>query len=161
MAVDVEKIDLSKLVQDVCTTMQPLFEKKALSIHWNIDAPPPILESDPYKIRQIVMNLLSNALKFTKTGGVTIFARKKSESEWIEIIVKDTGIGIPSEELPRIFDAFHQVDRKTTREFGGVGLGLAIVKEILTLLKGTVGVESTLGQGTTFTVSLPCRIAES
>lgn len=161
MAVDVEKIDLSKLVQDVCTTMQPLFEKKALSIHWNIEAPPPTLESDPYKIRQIVMNLLSNALKFTKTGGVTIFVRKKSESEWIEIIVKDTGIGIPSEELPRIFDAFHQVDRKTTREFGGVGLGLAIVKEILILLKGTVGVESTLGQGTTFTVSLPCYIAES
>ncbi|WP_168061317.1 ATP-binding response regulator [Candidatus Manganitrophus noduliformans] len=156
MVVDIEEVDLRKLVEDVCVVMQPLFEKKSLSIHWNIEALP-MVESDPYKIRQILMNLLSNALKFTQTGGVTVSARSRAQNEGIEIVVKDTGIGIPAEEVPTIFNAFHQVDRKTTREFGGVGLGLAIVKEIVSLLKGSVGVESTVGAGTTFTISLPYR----
>lgn len=158
MVVDIEEIDLAKLIQDVCLTMQPLFEKKSLSILWNIEAALPMIESDPYKIRQIVMNLLSNALKFTRHGGVTLSVRMKSQSEGIEIVVQDTGIGIPLEEIGRIFDAFHQVDRKETREFGGLGLGLAIVKEIVSLLKGSVGVESTVGAGTTFIISLPYRV---
>lgn len=158
MVVDVEEIDLTKLVQEVCLTMQPLFEKKSLSILWNMEATLPMIESDPYKIRQIVVNLLSNALKFTQKGGVTLSVRMKSRSEGIEIVIQDTGIGIPSDEIARIFDAFHQVDRKATREFGGLGLGLAIVKEIVSLLKGSVGVESTVGAGTTFIVSLPYRV---
>lgn len=158
MVVDVEEIDLRNLVQEVCLTMQPLFEKKSLSILWNIEATLPMIESDPYKIRQILVNLLSNALKFTQKGGVTLSVRMKSQSEGVEIVVQDTGIGIPSEEIARIFDAFYQVDRKATREFGGLGLGLSIVKEIVSLLKGSVGVESTVGAGTTFIVSLPYRV---
>lgn len=159
MVVDIEEVDLRKLVQDVCVVMQPLFEKKSLSVRWNVEVDLPMIESDPYKIRQVITNLLSNALKFTHNGGVTLSARQGSQKEGIEIIVKDTGIGIPPEELPKIFDVFHQVDRKTMREDGGgIGLGLAIVKELVSLLKGEVGVESVVGEGTNFTVALPYRV---
>lgn len=159
LSINIEEVDLSKLIHDVCKGMEPLFEKKSLSVYCDVQAGLPTIESDPFKIRQVITNLLSNALKFTHNGGVTISARPGPQKKSVEIIVKDTGIGIPPEELPKIFDVFHQVDRKTMREYGGgIGLGLAIVKELVSLLEGKVGVESVAGEGTNFTVSLPHRV---
>ncbi|MBI3803425.1 MAG: hybrid sensor histidine kinase/response regulator [Nitrospirae bacterium] len=161
MPVNIEVVDLPELLEDVHIGIRPLFEKKSLSVAWEIEEGLPMIESDPYKIRQIITNLLSNALKFTESGGVTISIRRRLRNEGIEIVVQDTGIGIPPNQFSRIFDAFHQVDRTTTREFGGVGLGLAIVKELVSLLKGEIAVESVFGKGTTFIVLLPHRISQA
>lgn len=94
-------------------------------------------------------------MKFTKTGGITVSVKALPEREGIEFSIQDSGIGIKPEELPKIFEAFHQVDASATREFGGVGLGLAIVKELIHLLKGEIRVESEYGKGSAFTVFLP------
>lgn len=158
MSVEIEEVDLSRLIRDIYLGMQPLFEKKSLQVKWHLEEPLPIIRSDPYKIRQVITNLLSNALKFTPQGGLTLSAGRLPEDAGVFLRIEDTGIGIPPEELPKIFNAFHQVDGTMTREFGGVGLGLAIVKELVSLLKGEIGVESTVGKGTAFIVSLPYRL---
>lgn len=155
LTVDLGEVDLSKLIEEVYLGIRPLFEKKALHVKRHIENDLPTIESDPYKIRQIITNLLANALKFTEEGGVAISIRKLPRHPGVEIVIQDTGIGIPPEELPKIFNAFHQVDGTITREYGGVGLGLAIVKELVSLLKGEIGVESAVGKGTTFILSLP------
>ena len=114
---------------------------------------PPIL-GDRQRIGQVFDNLLQNALKFTDTGG-TITVRMQEEGEYIRVQVQDTGIGIPAEQLNRIFDRFYQVDGTPTRRFGGTGLGLAIVKQIVETHGGQVGVESEPGKGSLFHFTLP------
>ena len=103
----------------------------------------------------MVHNLLSNAFKFTQEGGEVILNLKVQEKQWAVISVKDTGIGIPADQLDKIFDRFYQVDSSQTREYEGSGLGMALAKELVTLHHGRIMVESTEGKGTTFTVFLP------
>lgn len=158
MSVDVEPVDLQRLLQDVYKGMRPLFDTKSLSVRWEIE-PIPAIESDPHKIRQIVTNLFSNALKFTRKGGMTVLLQAQEEK--VKMVVRDTGVGIPPNEFSKIFEAFHQIDSSSTREFGGVGLGLAIVKELVSLLEGEIRVESVVGEGTTFTLLLPRQLSKS
>jgi signal transduction histidine kinase len=101
----------------------------------------------------VLKNLLANAIKFTDTGSVTISASPQRNG--VEFIISDTGIGIPSEAIPLIFEPFRQVDSSTTRRYGGVGLGLYIVRQLVHLLGGTVTVVSEVGKGSTFRVWLP------
>ncbi|MBZ0287080.1 MAG: histidine kinase, partial [Anaerolineae bacterium] len=115
--------------------------------------------SDPQRIHQIVMNLVGNALKFTKEGYVRIKVYRSDERHWAVDIV-DSGPGIPKEAQEYIFDAFRQVHDPTTRSNSGSGLGLSIVKQLAQLLGGDVSVESTLGRGSTFTVRLPITPVE-
>lgn len=150
-----EKIDLIALLQEIFIDIQPILEQKSLALWLDIPEGLPSLESDRAKVRQILGNLLSNAAKFTEEGKVMVSAEAVPQRGGVEIIVRDTGIGIPKEELPKIFDRFHQVDGSATREFGGVGLGLSIVKELVGLLGGEIRVESEVGKGSTFTVFLP------
>lgn len=157
MPLDLAPVDISSLIQDVYAEMKFFLDKKSLHVQWNLEKALPLVECDANEVRQVFVNLFSNAIKFTNEGGVTISTRNRPEKEGIEILIQDTGIGIRSEELPKIFDLFHQVDPTATREFGGVGLGLAIVKEIVHLLKGEIQVESEYGKGSTFIVFLPCR----
>jgi signal transduction histidine kinase len=157
MPLDLAPVDISSLIHDVYIGMKLFVDKKSLRVQWNLEKALPLIECDANKVRQVFVNLFSNAIKFTNEGGVTISTRSRPEKEGIEISIQDTGIGIRSEELPKIFDLFHQVDPTATREFGGVGLGLAIVKEIVHLLKGEIQVESEYGKGSTFTLFLPCR----
>lgn len=154
----VTSFDLSNLLEEVAEDMKPLLDEKGLQLRWKGEKPLPLLESDPGKIRQIFTNLLSNAIKFTLKGSVTILTAHSPEREKIEISIQDTGIGIQSSDLTRIFNAFHQVDGNITRQFEGAGLGLTIAKDLVELLKGELIVQSEYGKGSMFTVVLPYRL---
>ena len=114
---------------------------------------------DPMRVRQILSNLISNALKFTETGRVDVIVTR--EDDILRLAVADTGAGLPADRLHRLFDKFHQLDASTTRRHGGTGLGLAICRELCGLMGGTISAESILGRGSTFTVTLNlARIGE-
>ncbi len=163
---DLSKIDVGRVILEaipfplsepvsLCTDF---FRTKAieknLSLQLSLDPSlPDTVVGDPARLRQILLNLIGNAVKFTHAGSVTISAKKKAEGAgWISILfsVKDTGIGIPAEALERIFQKFEQADASTTRSFGGTGLGLAICKNLVELMQGSISVESQLGAGSNF-----------
>jgi signal transduction histidine kinase len=115
---------------------------------------------DADRLKQLFLNLMDNASKYTPSGGtVTLsFAR---EGDWVRVAITDTGIGIPAQDLPRIFDRFYRVDKARAREKGDTGLGLAICKWIVDAHGGRIGVQSEVGKGSTFTVWLPAQVASS
>ena len=128
---------------------------KPLTMRWLIPSELPTLQSDKARLAIVVQNLINNAIKFTEHGEIQVSARHLREKNNVEIEIKDTGVGIPKEALPVIFEKFRQVDNSSTRRYGGVGLGLHIVKVYIEALGGSVAVESQPGQGSTFTLSLP------
>jgi two-component system, OmpR family, phosphate regulon sensor histidine kinase PhoR len=153
---------LQDLLQDACDSIRPVAERKGIPIQ--LESAPPDLEvfCDGEAVNQILSNLLDNALKYTPAGGrITISSRRLPQHgqrpEMAEISVTDTGIGIPREDQPRLFERFYRVDKARSRELGGTGLGLAIVKHLTRALGGDVHVESAPGQGSTFSFSLPTR----
>jgi signal transduction histidine kinase/CheY-like chemotaxis protein len=133
---------------------------KDLSLNWDIPPDLPVMETDASKVRQILKNLVDNAIKFTESGAVVISARHLSETNRIELQVADTGKGIAEDKIPLIFDMFRQLDSSATRAHEGVGLGLYLVKKNTELLGGEVNVKSELGKGSTFTVVLPIDSTE-
>jgi signal transduction histidine kinase len=135
--------------------------EKNIKLIWAFRADLPILYSDRRKLRHILENLINNAIKFTDQGNVTISSRYLPSKKAMEFKVTDTGIGIPKELLPTIFERFRQLDNAESRMYGGVGLGLYIVKQYTDLLGGTIHVESKLGQGSTFTLRVPSRPTSS
>lgn len=139
---------------DVCEIILPRLETKKVEVLCRIaDNVPAYVKSDPGRFRQLLLNLMGNAVKFTKKGEIVLsLAVEKEETERIKlhVTVKDTGIGIEPDKLDIIFDVFQQADGSTTREYGGTGLGLAICKQIANLMNGDIRVESTLGKGSTF-----------
>lgn len=154
MEINTEEFHIEEVVDDARTTVTPLATEKGHDITFIMEVDIPLIISDRNKLKQILLNLLANAVKFTPRGGsITIHARHKDDS--VEIQVKDNGIGIAGENLEKIFDEFRQVDGSYTREYGGTGLGLAITRRLVNLLGGEIGVESEIGKGTTFTVSIP------
>ncbi len=132
--------------------------EKDLDLIWDYPASLPIMKTDTGKLANILQDLIRNAVKFTDGGTITVLARHIPESEALEFKISDTGIGIPNESLPIIFDMFRQVDSSETRLYGGVGLGLYIVKRYTELLGGNIAVESEVGKGSTFTVRIPCKL---
>jgi signal transduction histidine kinase len=115
------------------------------------------ISSDRQKVKQILLNLLSNALKFTHEGSITIRATRDSASRTLRLSVADTGIGIAPADQERIFEDFRQLDNSPTRAYGGTGLGLSICRRLAQMLGGNIAVESQVGQGSTFTVTLPLQ----
>jgi adenylate cyclase len=114
------------------------------------------LTVDPMRLRQILLNLLSNACKFTKEGEVKLRARKVADGrDWIELAVSDSGIGMTAEQQAKVFEEFSQADRTTVQRFGGTGLGLAITRKLAHMMGGDVTVASEPGKGSVFTVRLP------
>ena len=151
-------------ISDVVDIFRNQVEKKNLDLHYKIDEDvPEVLIGDPVRFRQILINLVSNAIKFTPAGQITIsVSRQQLEQEQVRLslAVSDTGIGIPKGKLNSIFKNFAQADSSTTRKYGGTGLGLSIVKKIASLHQGHVSVESEEDKGTTFTIDLIYKVGK-
>ncbi|AZQ54915.1 hybrid sensor histidine kinase/response regulator [Burkholderia cenocepacia] len=151
--------DLRRLLDDVTAMFRPLAEAKNLGLACRVA--PELADGyvgDPTRLRQLVSNLVSNAIKFTKRGDVTVEARPApagAAGRRVEIIVRDTGIGIPEDGVSTLFDVYIQTDASVYRRFGGTGLGLPLCKRIVTLMGGELSVDSRLGEGTTFVAALP------
>lgn len=152
-----EEVELAQSLHDAIEIVEPMAEAKKLDIRITSPGPGVCIYTDPTKLRQILVNLLSNAVKFTETGHVSLDAQVAGDEA--VFTVRDTGIGIAPEHINRIFDPFWQVEQKATRRAAGTGLGLTVSKRLANLLGGDVSVASTVGEGTTFTVSLPVRAA--
>ena len=151
-----EKIDLPALVHEVLESFRPVALIKRHELEAVIEAGLPPVKADRDRIRQVLINLLDNAAKFTQEEGkISLEVRLNTERTGVELHVKDRGIGIPPSDLPRIFERFYRVDKARSREQGGTGLGLSIVKHIVEAHRGLVSVESTMGQGSDFCVTLP------
>ncbi|WP_175965427.1 hybrid sensor histidine kinase/response regulator [Burkholderia sp. BCC0322] len=157
--------DLRRVVNDVAAIFRPLADAKNLALTCRIASDlADGYVGDSTRLRQLVSNLVSNAIKFTKRGGVTIDVRLAQEGPargGVEITVSDTGIGIPEDSLPTLFDVYVQTDASIYRRFGGTGLGLPLCKRIVTLMRGELSVDSRLGEGTLFVAELPLPEAPS
>lgn len=153
--VKLESLDLQHSLQEVVDQLKPMANNKDLHLDLKVEAALPKVLADGHRIRQIALNLVSNALKFTEKGGVTIGCQQALNQHVLVVSVTDTGIGISPAALGYIFEAFRQADGSTTRRFGGTGLGLTIAKRLIELQGGEIFVESIPGQGTTFSFTLP------
>ena len=152
-----ETFDVAAMVQDVASTVASLMEKKDNRLNIQLGGGLGTMHSDVTRIRQVLLNLLSNAAKFTEQGAVTLTVDREPDG-WVRFAVTDTGIGMTQEQLAKLFQRFQQADASTTRQFGGTGLGLALTKAFATLLGGDVTVTSQPGQGSTFMVRLPASL---
>lgn len=162
MSVHTEEIEVYEMIEDVAKTIQPLVEENDNELSVTVDDDVGTLYSDRTKIRQCLFNLLSNAAKFTYNGTINLKVQSEGDDEGrrIRFTVTDTGIGIDEEHQEKLFDAFAQVEDSQTREIEGTGLGLAITKRFTEMLGGSVDLESEPGDGTTFTLVFPARLAE-
>jgi PAS domain S-box-containing protein len=154
MPLHLEDVHVGELIGEISESLQPLLQSKGLVYEMELGDDLPPLHTDRTKLKQVLLNLLSNAVKFTQEGSVRVSARRLSGGA-VRIVVQDTGIGIRPEHLQAIFEDFRQLDQSHTREYGGTGLGLSITRKLLTLLGGSVQVESSHGVGTRFTIDLP------
>jgi signal transduction histidine kinase len=153
--VKIEEIELYDCLMEVINQFKPLANKKDLYLELEIEKELKTVHADSYRLCQIAINLVSNALKFTEKGGVAIRCTLANSKKMAHIAVSDSGIGISPSALAYIFEAFRQADGSTTRRFGGTGLGLTIAKKLVELQGGEISVESVVGQGSTFSFSLP------
>jgi len=163
LTVEKAPVDLPAMLRDVSRMWEDQAHAKGLAFDLDVSEAPSRIESDPARLRQVVFNLLSNALKFTQTGSIHVSSGviPGADGEQVAIVIRDTGIGVPTEKLDLIFESFRQADAGTTRQFGGTGLGLAICRNIAHAMGGDVTVVSEEGQGSTFTFAVPLvRVAE-
>jgi adenylate cyclase len=157
LEINYETVDVAALVHDLIGEVEPLAAKNGN--RFVVECPPDIgtMRSDPTRLRQIILNLLSNACKFTEHGRVSLAVSRSSGivEDFVSVRVADTGIGMTKEQLGKLFQEFSQADSSTTRKYGGTGLGLAISDRLCRIMGGTIEVESKLGVGTTFSMRLP------
>jgi signal transduction histidine kinase len=162
MELHLETFRLAPLINDVAKTIEPMATKNRNRIL--VDCPPELgtLHADQIRLRQALLNLASNANKFTESGTVTIAGQPQrcDGREWITIAVTDTGIGMTEEQIGKLFQEFSQADASTTRKYGGTGLGLAISRRFCQMMGGDITVHSEPGRGSTFTIRLP-RIVDA
>ncbi|MGE5371971.1 MAG: GAF domain-containing protein [Solirubrobacterales bacterium] len=151
----IEPTNISFIAEDVLKVVAPVADAKGIWLRKDIPSHLPDIRTDPFRLKQILMNLTGNAVKFTENGGVTVGAAFEQDQNTVTVWVQDTGIGIEPEALSFIFDEFRQADGSTTRRFGGSGLGLSISRGLIELLGGSIRVESEPGRGSTFRVTLP------
>ncbi|MBU1329488.1 MAG: response regulator [Gammaproteobacteria bacterium] len=164
MQLKIEPMDLQEMLVELDAGMRPMAELKGLRLQTRLaDAVPRLVLADRVRLTQILRNLLSNALKFTEQGDVSLLVdaerQGEGELEWLSFIVQDSGIGIAADQHELIFQAFQQIDGSTSRRFGGTGLGLAITRQLVQALDGEIELRSAPGQGACFIVRLPVQIA--
>ncbi|WP_370452511.1 PAS domain-containing sensor histidine kinase [Corallococcus sp. CA054B] len=157
MPLHLSDFGIPELLQEVMAEMDPIIARSKLTVDTRLDEGLPGVWSDRQKVKQIVLNLLSNALKFTHEGGVHVAAEYQNATGTVAISVKDTGIGIDVSNQEKIFEDFQQVDSSPTRAYGGTGLGLSICRRLAAMLGGRVSLQSAPGQGSTFTLHFPRR----
>lgn len=150
---EIEEVKVKNLIENIVPMFQPRLREKHLDLKLEVENNLPLIRADRFKLEQMFINLIDNAIKYADQGEIRISARKTNNN--IRLEIEDTGIGIPEEQLPRIFERFYVVDKSRSRKFGGTGLGLSIVKHIVLLHDGSIDVESSLGSGTRFSVTLP------
>jgi signal transduction histidine kinase len=161
MELQLEDFALAPLIDNVVKTIEPLAAKNANQVAVRCDNAIGRLHADQMRLRQALLNLMSNANKFTERGIITVDARQARENgrDLVTIAVADTGIGMTAEQMEKLFQEFSQADATTTRKYGGTGLGLSISKRFCQMMGGDITVESEPGHGSTFTIRLP-RIVE-
>ncbi len=160
-------VSVSNLLDEIKNLFKERFDSKNLSLEIKIDkSVPDAILIDPLRLKQVLINLVGNAYKFTERGGVKISVRNLSASRdigqtvYLEFAVEDTGIGIPAEKLNLIFEAFTQADKDTAQKFGGTGLGLTISKKFVEMMNGKITVESEVGRGSTFSFVIPVEVVQ-
>ncbi|MGG3987016.1 sensor histidine kinase [Bacillus smithii] len=150
---DLEWVDITEVMDSVIHKSRIKASQKGLTISADYENGLPLIYSDGLRLEQIFMNLIDNAIRYTNEGFIKISITSKDHN--VRIQIQDTGIGIPENEIPRIFERFYRVEKSRSREYGGTGLGLAIVKKLVELLGGNIQVQSEVGKGSTFVIDLP------
>ena len=164
MQLKLEPLSMQDILVELDASLRPMAEIKGLRLHTQLEAGVPrVIHADRIRLHQILRNLLSNALKFTEHGEVSLTVSCASGEpeeghELLNFSVRDSGIGIPAEQHEQIFQAFQQIDGSTSRRFGGTGLGLAITRQLVLAMDGEINLQSTLGEGSCFSVLLPVRV---
>lgn len=162
LTLEKKSFDLDNVIAECCSTFLPLMIKQQTHLFVSLSPDMPLVFiGDEYRIRQIIYNLLSNALKFTEHGNVSLLATAtigQADSATVTIVIKDTGIGIEPQALNAIFDQFSQADSSTTRRFGGTGLGLTITRSIIEKMGGDISATSEINKGSVFTINLPLKV---
>jgi len=153
LSISVKEVQVPALLEDLKAEAQALYQRSGLHFGWDVEAGLAPIRTDPEKLKVVLRNLISNAVKFTPQGNIAVQASAKSGG--IEVSVTDTGIGIPPEAMAIIFEPSSQVESSAARQYNGAGLGLHLVKRLLDLLGGAVAVESEVGHGSTFRVWVP------
>jgi PAS domain S-box-containing protein len=157
MPLNATTFGVGELFDEVQSELEPIIKRSNLTVSTKVRGTVPPVRSDRQKVKQIVLNLLSNALKFTPAGTVTMTASYDGRLRQVAIAVKDTGVGIPAEDQVKVFEDFRQLDSSPARGYGGTGLGLSICRRLAQILGGTIDLESTPGEGSTFTLRLPAK----
>lgn len=162
MELFLETFPLDLMLQDVVHTIQPMARQKDNVLELQMPDTLGTMHADLTKVRQVLVNLLSNACKFTQHGTIILDMQRHTlqGQDWLTFCVRDTGIGISQEQMAKLFQAFSQVDASTTRRYGGTGLGLVISQHFCHMMGGNIAVDSTLGKGSTFTIRLPAVVLE-
>jgi signal transduction histidine kinase len=161
MELHLDTFELRPLIDDVVKTIEPLAAKSGNRVVAQCDDAIKTMHADQTRVRQTLLNLASNANKFTEKGTVTIDARQRAEDgcDWMTIAVADTGIGMTGEQMARLFQEFSQASSATASKYGGTGLGLAMSRRFCQMMGGDITVESAPGSGSTFTIRLPRIVA--
>jgi PAS domain S-box-containing protein len=157
MPLQIAEFKVAPLVREVITELHPIIERSRLDVKTEFAARLPVLRTDRQKVKQIVLNLVSNAVKFTPEGSIRITCGPNRRARAVAVEVTDTGIGIAPEDHDKVFDDFRQLDSSTSRGHGGTGLGLSICRRLATMLGGRIALESAPGRGSTFTLHVPTR----
>ena len=158
MPLTVTAFAMRDLITEVLAEVEPIIARSRLSVTSHLPEDMPLITTDRQKVKQIVINFLTNAIKFTSQGGVEVGVRYLGESEVMTIAVADTGIGIAVDDQERIFEDFRQADNSPTREYTGAGLGLAICRRLAGMLDGHITLDSQVGRGSTFTLNIPREV---
>jgi two-component system, cell cycle sensor histidine kinase PleC len=158
MPMQLTEFNVNEVVPEVMQELDAVIARSKLNVTPRLSSDVPPVYSDRQKVKQIVVNLLSNALKFTHQGGIEITVHFEPEARTTSIAVTDTGIGIAPEYHERIFEDFRQVDDSPSRQYGGTGLGLAISRRLALALGGRITLHSNVGRGSTFTLTIPVEV---